>query len=96
MCFRRFQVDGRLPLLGIDFTDKVLEALCDIIAHVPLPEADPSQRIPTDPDALLKVCTCIPPYLRDSPSFLFLVNLTHLHRDDTMMYLRLPSRFIQV
>ncbi|KAL5112179.1 Vacuolar protein sorting-associated protein 13C [Taenia crassiceps] len=50
----QFQVDGRLPLLGIDFTDKVLEALCDIIAHVPLPETNPSQRIPTDPDALLK------------------------------------------
>ncbi|KAL5966357.1 Vacuolar protein sorting-associated protein 13C [Taenia solium] len=50
----QFQVDGRLPLLGIDFTDKVLEALCDIIAHVPLPETDPSQRIPTDPDTLLK------------------------------------------
>ncbi|CDS40179.1 Vacuolar protein sorting associated protein 13A [Echinococcus multilocularis] len=50
----QFQVDGRLPLLGIDFTDKVLESLCDIIAHVPLPETDPSQRIPTDPNALLK------------------------------------------
>ncbi len=48
-------MDGCLPLLGIDLTDYVLESLFDIIAHVPLPEADPNQRVPTDPDALLKV-----------------------------------------
>ncbi|KAM3179597.1 hypothetical protein ACTXT7_000332 [Hymenolepis weldensis] len=49
-----FQVEGRLPLLGIDLTDQVLESLLDIIAHIPLPETNPTQRVPTDPEALLK------------------------------------------
>ncbi|VDD80245.1 unnamed protein product [Mesocestoides corti] len=53
----QFQVDGRLPLLGIDLTDHVLESLLDIVAHIPLPEADSSQRIPVDRNDLLKDAT---------------------------------------
>ncbi|VDN26862.1 unnamed protein product [Dibothriocephalus latus] len=43
-----------MPLLAVDLTDTVLESLLDIIIHIPLPEADPSLKVPTDPDALLK------------------------------------------
>nr|CDS30225.2 Vacuolar protein sorting associated protein 13A [Hymenolepis microstoma] len=50
----QFHVEGRLPLLAVDLTDEVLESLVDIIAHLPLPEANPTQRMPTDPEALLK------------------------------------------
>ncbi|KAL7061911.1 hypothetical protein AAHC03_01780 [Spirometra sp. Aus1] len=49
-----FRIDGSLPLLAVDLTDTVLESLLDIVAHIPLPEADPSLKVPTDPDALLK------------------------------------------
>uniref|UniRef100_A0A0R3TD62 VPS13_mid_rpt domain-containing protein n=1 Tax=Rodentolepis nana TaxID=102285 RepID=A0A0R3TD62_RODNA len=53
----QFQIEGRLPLLAIDLTDQVLESLLDIVAHLPLPEANPTQRVPTDPEALLKDVT---------------------------------------